>query len=247
MNNIVCFYWKGDRWQDTPAIPTADTSFRNHLRRSGLVSDELASKYVNNLYQGIKRHTTTPFNFICFTNENLTLSTEVEKRPLKLVTSKGVLPRMYMFSKEAGLHGSQVLSLDIDLIITGSLDSLLAYDGLFCTRKSWTRGEETLIDGDIMSFKAGPMSESLFWTPLVEDIEKVEQISGGGRERFWVRHVMKTWEVDTWDQICPGQVCSYKHHIQPQKKVPPSVRIISCHGHPRPHQIEDKWRAKYWK
>lgn len=247
MNNIVCFYWKGDRWQDSTAVPTADKSFRNHLRRSGPVSDELASKYVNNLYQGIKKYTTIPFNFICFTNENLILNAGIEKRPFKLVTSKGVLPRMYMFSKEAGLHGSQVLSLDIDLIITGSLDNLLEYDGLFCTRKSWTRGEETLIDGDIISFKAGPMNENLFWGPLVQDIEKVEQISGGGRERFWVRHVMQTREVDTWDQICPGQVCSYKHHVLPQKKVPSSVRIISCHGHPRPHQIEDKWRLKYWK
>lgn len=242
---IVCFYWKGDRWQETNGHNPDDVSFRNHLRRTGLVSKELASKYVNNLFEGASRWTNAPFNFICFTNEALDLLQGIEVRPFPLITSKGVLPRMYMFSKEAGLTG-QVLSLDIDIIITGPLDDLLQYEGLFCTRKSWTRGEEHLIDGDIMSFKACPHTENLFWTPLTNNIEQVEQISGGGRERFWVRHVMSGRAVDIWQDVLPGQVCSYKFHVK-NGQVPSNARIISCHGFPRPHQITEPWRMEYWK
>lgn len=245
MKNIVCFYWLGDRWQEEPGHNPSDVSFQNHLKRSGPVSRELASKYVNNLYQGIKRWTTIPFNFICFTNEHLQLDENIHVKRFPLITKKGVLPRMYMFSQEAGLWGTQVLSLDIDLIIVGSLDDLLRYDGLFCTRKSWTRGEETLIDGDIMSFRAGEETEQMFWKPLVHQTKTVEEITQG-RERFWVRQVMQGKTADTWQDVCPEQVASYKHHIRPLGRVPAATRIISCHGHPRPHQIKDAWRTEYW-
>lgn len=247
MNHIICFYWQGDRWQEKEGHRPTDTSYQNHLRRSGTVSKELASKYVNNLYEGVCRWTKTPFKFVCFTNENLDLSEGIEKRGFSMLTTKGVLPRMYMFSKEAGLTGAQVLSLDIDLIITGSLDDLLSYNGMFCTRKSWTRGEETLLDGDIMSFKADEKTESLFWNPIVAATPLVEALSGGGRERFWVRHVMEGKHADTWQDLFPGQVVSYKHHVRGKKGIPNNTRIISCHGHPRPHQITDKWRTEYWK
>jgi hypothetical protein len=247
MNTVVCFYWQGDRWQEKAGHTPSDKSFQNHLKRSGTVSKELAAKYVNNLFEGVSRWTKEPFKFICFTCEELDLNPNIETRPWYQITSKGVLPRMYMFSEDAGLFGSQVLCLDIDVIITGSLDNLLQYRGLFCTRKSWTRGEETLIDGDIMSFSAGKETEELFWNPLVRDIKKVEELSLGGRERFWVREVLKGREVDTWQEVFPGQVCSYKFHVMSKGKVPQGTRIISCHGYPRPHQIETKWRTEYWK
>lgn len=247
-NTIVCFYWQGDRWNEGNTHVPQDKSFQRHLQRSGSMTRELAVKYINNLYEGCWKWTTIDFDFVCFTNEELPGIYEgIQLRPFKLLTSKGVLPRMYMFSEFSGLFGQQVLSLDLDVLITGSLDSILNYRGTFCTRKSWTRGEETLIDGDIMSFTAGKMNESLFWKPLEEDIKKVEDISGGGRERFWVRYVMRNWEVDTWQDILPGQVLSYKHHVKGQKDVPTNARIVSCHGHPRPHQITDKWRMEYWK
>jgi hypothetical protein len=153
-----------------------------------------------------------------------------------------------MFSGEAGLMGSQVLSLDLDVIITGSLDNLLQYKGAFCTRKSWTPGEETLIDGDIMSFRANDTMERLFWNPIVHMTKTVEEVTQG-RERIWVRYVMKDLvkAVDTWDEVCPGQICSYKHHVMRSGKLPEGTRIVSCHGYPRPHQIEQKWRMDYWR
>lgn len=247
MNHIICFYWQGDRWQEKEGHKPSDISFVNHLKRSGTVSKDLASKYVNNLFKGASRWTQLPFKFICFTNEALTLDSGIEVRPFKLITTKGVLPRMYMFSEQAGLFGNQILCLDIDVIITGSLDPLLEFKGSFCTRRSWTRGEETLIDGDIMSFNAGAHNEDRFWTPLTTNLEEVEKISGGGRERFWVRHVLRDQNTLTWQEICPGRVLSYKHHIKPAGRVIEGTSIISCHGYPRPHQIEEKWITKYWK
>ncbi len=248
MKYVVCFYWQGDRWQDPLHLfMPSDVSYQKHLARVGSVNKELAARYINNLYEGAKRYAEEPFKFVCFTNESLELTEGVEVRSFPLVSGKGVLPRMFMFSKEAGLFGHQVLSLDIDIIITGSLKDLMGYDGTFCTRGSFSKSEggENSLDGDIMSFQAGPETEDIFWKPFVSDIPNAEAETQG-RERFWIRKVVGN-KADIWQKFLPGQILSYKRHVQGRGSLPNGSRIVSCHGFPRPHQITDKWRTEFWK
>ncbi len=252
---IICFYWQGDRWQypdyKNPEGHVNKQSY--HLQRIGTVTQELATKYVENLYNGCKRFADRPFKFVCFTNEQLgEMSKEIEIRPINMVTIDGVLPRMYMFSKEAGLFGNQVLCLDLDIIIVNTLKPLLDYHGMFCTRQNFlSRGKTTYdegfkLDGDIMSFYACKENEQRFWKPLIADIKHAEELTQG-RERFWIRNVTNDI-ADTWDVFCPGRVVSYKHHARHYRTaLPASMSIISCHGHPRPHQIKNYWIKLYWK
>lgn len=150
---VVCFYWQGDRWQSGDyKAPQGHRNLQRSPSRYELVDINLASRYVNNLYHGVERFTERPFKFICFTNEPLQVDNGVELRYLPMVTRHGVLPRMYMFSREAGLFGYQVLSLDLDITIVGSLEPLMKYEGMFCTRSKFKPDEITKLDGDIMSF-----------------------------------------------------------------------------------------------
>ena len=236
---VVCFFWYGERMikpGTKPREATGDPSFLRLLQRAGSIDYAMASKYVNNLYRGVAKHATEPFKFVCFTNEPLTVDTEVEIRNFPIMTGKGVIPRMYMFSKEAGMHGHQVLSLDIDVVITGPLTDIMGYKGEFCTRRTFAPGEGLQIDGDIMSFQAGEDNEERFWKPFIKDLPKALEISNGGRERYWVRHVA-TDIADIWQDFLPGQVLSYKRHVRSRQRVPSGARIVSCHGHPRPHQL----------
>lgn len=247
MMYVVCFYWHGERWikpGTRPEEATKDGSFRRLLNKVGTVDHIMASRYVNNLYQGVRTNSVEPFRFVCFTNEHLEIDSGIEIRPFPMVTGKGVLPRMHMFSKEAGLFGHQVLSLDIDLIITGSLKKIMGYKGLFCTRVAFAPGEEGQLDGDIISFKAGPETEKIFWKPFIKDVKKAEELTQG-RERLWVRHVASDI-ADVWQKICPGQVLSYKRHVMRGSRLPRNARIVSCHGSPRPHMITQKFLSKYW-
>lgn len=223
---VVCFYWIGDRWNN----------------------DGMGPEYINKLYRGVKRNLCSPFDFVCFTNETLTgLDDGVNVRPFKAPSLKGVLPRLYMFSEQAGLFGSQVLSLDLDIVITGSLDDIAAYDGDFCTRSKFAPGHEHKLDGDIISFKANKLNEKRLWEPWSNHPKKVIKLTGG-RERYWFRHVFSKSETppDRWENVAPGQVRSYKRHVMKKKKLPRDARIVSCHGNPRPHKIrlaciKDNW------
>jgi hypothetical protein len=150
-----------------------------------------------------------------------------------------------MFSEEAGLFGHQVLSLDLDVIIVNSLEKIMDYEGLFCTRESWSKSEFGLPDGDVMSFRAGPETEAMFWKPLIADVAKAEEISTG-RERLWIRHCTNN-HCDMFKDITPGMVVSLKHHIRRRPQLPNHlVTIVSCHGYPRPHQFHSPWKDANW-
>ncbi len=243
---VICFYWEGDRWQtnNTAGAPT-DPSFQRHLLRAGHTDLALVSKYVNNLFDGVTRFADREFDFICFTNEDLDLKPGIEVRSFPMLTKRGVLPRLYMFSEESGLFGHQVLCLDLDVVIVGDLGPLMSYDGLFCARSKFKKGEEHKLDGDIMSFFACPGIRTRFWTPFVKDVTAAELLTQG-RERYWIRHVAGDI-AHRWDDEAPGAVVSYKWHIQRFHRIPDKAAIVSYHGFPRPHQVEGDLMKEYWK
>jgi len=245
---VICFYWQGERWQEQGMNydKVEDPGFRKHLARTGPLTHEMVCRYVDNLYFGVKKWAVHPFKFICFTNDDLDVDERIEIREFQSVVKEGVMPRMFMYSKAAGLFGHQVLCLDIDVVITGSLRDLMNYDGLYCTRTSFAGPDKGKLDGDIQSFQAGKEMEDIFWKPLIDDPEKAKEISQG-RERFWVRHVMNG-KADLWNDVAPDQVLSYKRHVMKNnKELPENARIISCHGHPRPHIINEQWRKDNWE
>ena len=244
MMYVVCFYWEGERWQEKQKL---EGTFAEHLKRAGTVSHDLASKYVNNLYKGVERFASEEFKFICFTNIDLNLNGNIEKRGFPIHSEKGVLPRIYMFSQESGLFGHQVLCLDLDIAVVGSLKPLMDYKGLFCGRGGFGKGWENTIDGDIMSFKAGKEAEDLFWKPFINNIKWVEDYTQG-RERQWMRYIAMDW-ADLWQKVAPGSVISYKRHVRKNRRgeIPKGASIVSFHGYPRPHQVNNSRIRQYWQ
>lgn len=244
---VICFYWEGERWQSNiDRHASSDPVYARHLKLAGNTDLELVSKYVNNLFIGVTRFADRPFDFICFTNEDLDLSPGIKQRSFPMVTTRGVLPRLYMFSKESGLFGHQVLCIDLDVVIVGGLGPLMSYSGLFCARSKFKLGEEHKLDGDIMSFRAGPAAEARFWLPFVNDVKKAE-LNTQGRERYWIRHVAGDI-ADRWDIQAPGAILSFKrNHLARANQIPDRAAIVSCHGFPRPHHITTGVIKEYWK
>lgn len=218
--NVICFLWYGDRWS----------------------GNDMGVEYVNRLYRGVQRNLTTPHRFICLTNipkEGFESGVEILK--LDSPSWKGCLPKICMFDPALGLKG-QVFSLDIDVVITGSLDEMCSYRGDFCARSKFMPGMEHKLDGDVVGFRVGFGVDSI-WKPFVDNPQEVERLTGG-RERYWYRHCMD--EVDRWQRLYPGQLVSYKRHVRKDSGVLINARIVSCHGTPRPHQIKDNWIKEYW-
>lgn len=198
-------------------------------------------RYVARLREGVRKHLTLPHRFIVYA-DNPDRLPGYDVRPLNPPSWKGCLPKIYVHGPEAALEG-RVLLLDLDNVITGSLDEIAAYDGPLCVRAwfaGWDRGE-VVADGDMIAFEAGAPESRCLWDALASDPMGVEDETGG-RERFLIRGMVKP---DLWQQIVPGQIVSYKNHVI-GRELPEDARIVSFHGHPRPHTIKDKWLKEAW-
>lgn len=193
-----------------------------------------SERYVKRLRNSVARNLSRPHKFICFSDRNIE---GVECRTLKPRSWKGNLPKTYVFSPDAGLHG-RVILFDLDNVIVGSLDDIAAYDGPLCVRGR-LQPEPRLPDGDMISFRVEDNGH-LWETACRKDIEAITL----GRERVFIAYAAP--RCDQWQDICPGQVESYRLKVRVTGLLP-RTRVVSFHGRPRPHEVKTKWVVESWR
>jgi hypothetical protein len=81
--------------------------------------------YVNKLYRGVTRFTTVPFEFMCFTEDSDGLDPAITAKPLKQKWQTW-WSKVHIFDAENyPSPNARVFYIDLDMIISGSLDELL--------------------------------------------------------------------------------------------------------------------------
>jgi hypothetical protein len=104
--------------------------------------------YVNALREGVSRHLTAPFRFLCLTDDAAGLKTGIESAPLpempldERATDRerhdGTWRKLAVFRRGLANLQGPVLFLDLDVVITGDLDRLFAYEpDRFCIIRDW--------------------------------------------------------------------------------------------------------------
>ena len=113
--------------------------------------DYYAAKDVNTLFSMIKRNTSLPIAFHCFSNETEGLDPAIQTHPLPQINVPDAWNK-YAYKKEAGLcddalgglAGQRVFFFDLDSLIVGNLDELFIYpqgDRFYIIRDWNTRGD----------------------------------------------------------------------------------------------------------
>ncbi len=164
--------------------------------------------YINRLYAMVARNVTPPFRFVCFCDDPAGIRPEVEARPLPEIdyeipeTRTGIWPKSRLWGpKLADLEGS-VLFLDLDVVVTGSLDPLFFHgnpEGVVMARNP-SNPLEQLGQTSVFRFPVGklrPLQEAFARDPLaIAERYRYEQrfvtrMAPGGVEFFprgWVAH-----------------------------------------------------------
>ena len=93
-------------------------------------------EYVNRLYAMVRRHLSGDFRFVCLTDDSTGIRSEVQCLPIPPLDLPAGIPergwtKLATFS--ADLHGLRgtALFLDVDVVITGSLDEFFTQPGEF--------------------------------------------------------------------------------------------------------------------
>lgn len=202
---------------------------------------------MSRLKRGVERNLSKEHRFICFADDVRCVPQGIEARPLRPITWLGCLPKLYVYSPDAGLEGRTLL-LDLDNVITGSLDAMAEYDGDLAVR-AWFGGypHRKVADGDMVGFEAGSRIASRMWNDHKTNNTEEET---AGRERYFLRQ----YSPDLWQDILGAKaILSYKRHLKGKREPGPETSIVSFHdggkngGYSRPHQIDEAWLNEVWQ
>lgn len=193
-------------------------------------------EYVEKLHSMVKRNLGA-FSFTCFTDDPEPYADGIEKRPLPEPSLKGWWHKLSLLKPGVFEEGERVLFLDLDTLITGSIEDFAAYDGEFAMVGQF-------FDFVMWPF-AGNQSAVMAWRGgFGKEIWVAFEAAGfpdlpGGDQAFINSLGLKP---DIWQDVLPGRLVSFKGS---GGRFVESASVVCFHGLPRPHEC-DGWVKEQW-
>ena len=220
--------------------------------------NKYSAKYVNNLYNMVKRNCTVDYEFVCFTEDSKDINSEITIQPLPVSPVTGWWFKPYMLSNKIPYKGT-LLFLDIDVIVFKNIDKLFAWEpNQFLICKDFNRSLRSNWDR---------MNSSVFRTPIGkyehlydEFIRNVNFHTSKNRgDQDWMYREIKDHKFfpDEW-------AMSYKWEMRDRRDLtmdanrkrnfsldaPPIINNQTCiavfHGDPNPEHANDSWVKQHW-
>ncbi len=208
----------------------------------------------------LQRHLSVPHRIVCITDQPRDLPKGVEPAalPPDLSWDHKCLRRLWIFSPKAARLGERLFQLDLDLVLTGSIDALVSRPEPFVIWKS----ESNVVH------KWGYNPSVLLITPGATNVwqtyreNPIKVMREAERDGWWVKvnsdqavmsYLLKDQDVPFWTQddgIYAYRVFAGKHGDRGQV-LPADARIVSFHG-PRDQSQSDlqkksPWIQEHWR
>lgn len=212
--------------------------------------------YVNRLYNMVRRNLTGEFRFVCLTDDPTGIVEGVECFDCPTVDipapycNRGWRKVSLWAEQVNGLEPGEALFIDLDVVITGSLDDFFERDGDFIVCFNWSTGAERRIGNtSIYRFRVGSYPHLL--TNLLENTEEVLETFPNSQT-----YISRTIPADAMTFWPDGWCHSFKVHCVPNgiqrwridPVLPAGSRIVVFPGVPNPHQaVAGEWPAPWYK
>lgn len=197
------------------------------------VGTKYGPEYVNRLAAMVERHCLQQHYFLCLTDDPTGVTCATAPIGTDLT---GWWSKLQLFNPESALQSHRVFFMDLDTIIVGNIDLLVAYDGPFAILSDFYHEKE--YGSAVMSIAPGFGHQ--IWTDYTE----------GQRGRWWGD---QAWikacvtEADRWQEMYPDLIVSYKVHCT--NGVPEGAALICFHGEPKndtlpvDHPLRLEWES----
>ena len=193
------------------------------------------SDYANRLCRAVRRHGHEG-SFYCLTDGPAGLERDIITLPVSPLC-EGWWHKIYLFSWDHGI-AARLLYMDIDMVVTGSLEDFLRYDGDFATGSRFNRPDQ--INSTVMSIPPGYGRQ--VWNTFV-DYRSMVMRSFGGDSRFLESIIGPRTRRS--QEMFPGQLVSYKKHVR-GGSLPEGARLVSFHGKPDPEDVDEDFVKLFW-
>ncbi|MDY0136536.1 MAG: hypothetical protein RBS36_05130 [Thiomicrospira sp.] len=225
--------------------------------------------YVNRLFNMVKKNLTKPFNFYCMTDDATGLTHDIRVLPIADTSLSGWWHKLSLF--KSGFYGLQgtALYLDLDVVITGSLDPLIDYEPEhFCIMRDTGRNKWDKFNSSIMRFELGTLN--YVWDGFVYNQKWIADNMEGDQDWIgllvpsaltypekWVVSYKKHCHAQGWSMLGLGEWLMKKDWIKPQGMavLPSDARVVVFHGLPNPQDViqtsykqwkKAPWIQNYW-
>lgn len=206
------------------------------------------AEHVNTLRRMVARHLSVPHSFWCVGDDRSGLDPEVRFHPCDdspLLPLGGCYVRLDMWGGATGF-GSRILLLDLDTVIVGSLDELVARpepvvlyrDPLFGKGKGW------LYNGAFVLMDAGARPEV---RESFDPATSPAAVNASGlklNDQAWLGMVLGP---DMPVVTAADGVLSFKYDGVRDQKLPDGARIVFFSGRPKPWQVDAPWIAEHYR
>lgn len=190
----------------------------------------------------VERHLSIPHEFVCVTDHKIEGVRCVPIDWRKHVPGTCFVKLMMHRPDIAGLLGRRILYLDIDCVVTGSLDALVlhAADAVFWRNPNYEMPRRAFYQGSIQLFTAGARSE--LWTDF-DPIETPKWINRryGGAEQAWISerlpHSESIW-TEEHGVYGAGRLFNGEMGKGVTTELPENARIVFLPGNREPSQAE---------
>jgi hypothetical protein len=213
-------------------------------------------EYVNRLAAAARRNISYEVDIICFTDDTAGIDEGVKTFPIPEIDMPPAAlacgwRKLCLFRTDLPIDGS-CLFLDLDVVITGSLDDFFDYEpnkipiihNWLAVHKTWFRKKPEVGNSSVFRFIAN--KTGFIWDQYHNEKE-------WALDNFWppqtylthcIRPKMCYWP-ETW-------VRSFKRHCQPifplnlmiAPQLPKGAKIIAFHGKPDPDEVISNYRGK---
>lgn len=201
-------------------------------------------EYVNILHSMVRRNAAPAlYEFVCFTDNSCGINPDIRTESLPY-SAPGWWGKIGLYLPVIpGIHTERLLFLDLDVVITGSLDELLRYQSPFAMAKDWPSG--TFPASDPREHH-GNSSVVLLQVGIARNIWDGYAAAGCPRQsndgdQEWIN----THFPHSMDLLPERFVQSYKLH-KLAGDVTPACSIVMFHGIPKPPDCGG-WVKECWR
>ena len=180
----------------------------------------------------VRRNLSLPHKFICLTDDPQGLNCTHFSLPTGLV---GWWNKLVVFTPAAVDLGKRLLVLDLDVVITGSLDHLVDSLGPLVLTYDWLRPQ--YLNSACYLLESGSLPE--VWTKYTSDVPN--RFHG---DQEWMTSIVPPDKLSFWPA---GWIASYKAHCRKQGRPPNDAKVVCFHGKPKPSECSESWIKEKWQ
>lgn len=213
--------------------------------------------HVEKMRSMLSRHLSLPHCVVCLTDAPKDVPEGVIAAPMKMVP---VLPhdykglrRMWLYSKDAGQLGDRLLQLDLDVVLTDSIDPIVDRPEDFVIWKSDSNWKDKwAYNATVMLITPGAKDD--LWRRYMKNpvgiLKEADADGWGGKvnsDQALACYLLKDQPVAVWTQadgLHAYRVFAGKYGERGQT-LPAGCRLVSFHG-PRDPSIKDLQQKSPW-